>query len=259
MKHSWLLAAGLLLAAFPAHGEDPALAGALRSPARSPAFVARDAMRHPAAELAFFGLKPTQTVVELLPGGGYWTEFLAPYLHDYGHYYVVSSGKSSEGVAAFQAKLAADPAWYGKITQTLLSDADIAPPHSVDLVLSFRSLHDWLRDGTADQVLAKIHRALKPGGVFGIEDHRGQRQDPQDPKAADGYVRQDYAIALIEKAGFKLVASSEMDANPRDTAHWPKGVWTLPPVLALGARDRAYYQSIGEADNFVLRFRKVGN
>jgi len=107
--------------------------------------------------------------------------------------------------------------------------------------------------------LAAFYRALKPGGVLGIEDHRGQRDAPQDPKAADGYVRQDYAIALAEKAGFEFIAASEIDANPKDTANWPKGVWTLPPTFALGDQDKAKYAAIGEADNFVLKFRKPGS
>lgn len=252
-----IAAAGLLIAAFSARAEDRQLAADLASPARTPSFVARDKVRHPAEELAFFGLRPNQTVVELEPGGGYWTEFLAPYLHDYGHYYVVLSRPSAAG-NAFKAKLAADPAWYGGIHQSQLGDPDLAPAGGADLVLSFRNLHDWLRDGSADQVLAKIRKALKTGGTLGIEDHRGNRQGAQDPKAISGYVREDYAIALIEKAGFKFTGSSEIDANPRDTANWPKGVWTLPPALALGTQNRAYYQSIGEADNFVLRFKKLG-
>jgi predicted methyltransferase len=101
-----------------------------------------------------------------------------------------------------------------------------------------------------------LYQALKPGGVLGLEDHRGQRDTAQDPKAEDGYVRQDYAIALAEKAGFVFAGSSEINANPKDTANWPKGVWTLPPTFRLGDQDRAKYEAIGEADNFVLKFRK---
>jgi predicted methyltransferase len=106
-------------------------------------------------------------------------------------------------------------------------------------------------------MLAAIHRALKSGGTFGIEDHRARPEGPQDPKAENGYVRQDYAVALIEAAGFKLIASSEIEANPKDTTDWPKGVWTLPPTLALGQTDRAKYEAIGEADNFLLKFKKI--
>jgi predicted methyltransferase len=117
-------------------------------------------------------------------------------------------------------------------------------------------LHNWMKEGSADEVFAAFYRALKPGGVLGIEDHRGRTDAPQDPAAADGYVRQDYAVALAEKAGFVFVGSSEINANPKDTANWPKGVWTLPPTFALGDLDRAKYAAIGEADNFVLKFRK---
>ena len=113
-----------------------------------------------------------------------------------------------------------------------------------------------MKDGFAPEAIAAFYRALKPGGVLGLEEHRGQRDTAQDPKAEDGYVRQDYAIALAEKAGFEFAGSSEINANLKDTANWPKGVWTLPPTLRLGDQDRAKYEAIGEADNFVLKFRK---
>jgi predicted methyltransferase len=137
-----------------------------------------------------------------------------------------------------------------------VGESEIAPPGSADFVLSFRNLHNWLKDGFASEAFASFYRALKPGGVLGIEDHRGQRDTAQDPKAEDGYVRQDYAIALAEKAGFVFESSSEINANPKDTANWPKGVWTLAPTFRLGDQDRAMYEAIGEADNFVLKFRK---
>jgi predicted methyltransferase len=160
--------------------------------------------------------------------------------------------------ALFHAKIEADRATYGKLTPTIfgVGQGEIAPPGSADFVLSFRNLHNWLKDGFASEALADFYRALKPGGVLGLEDHRGQRDTPQDPKAEDGYVRQDYAIALAEKAGFVFAGSSEINANLKDTANWPKGVWTLPPTFRLGDRDRAKYEAIGEADNFVLKFRK---
>jgi predicted methyltransferase len=132
----------------------------------------------------------------------------------------------------------------------------IAPPGSADVVLTFRNLHNWLEQDFAPEAFAAFYRALKPGGVLGIEDHRGQRDMPQDPKAADGYVRPDYAIALAEKAGFTFVGASEVDANLKDTANWPKGVWILPLTYALGEQDKTKYAAVGEADNFVLKFRK---
>jgi predicted methyltransferase len=206
-------------------------------------------------------------VVEIWSGGGYWTEILAPFLHDRGVYYVALQGKGGSEAAdpeadklnaLFRSKIEGDKAAYGNVITTALGfgQDEIAPAGSVDFVLTFRNLHNWLEQGFAPEALAAFYRALKPGGVLGIEDHRGQRDAPQDPKAVDGYVRQDYAIALAEKAGFTFVDSSEIDANPKDTANWPKGVWTLRPTFALGDQDRAKYAAIGEADNFVLKFRK---
>jgi len=255
--HAALLVAGMTAGSSAvAETPDAALRAAIASPARSPAFVARDAARHPAAELAFFGLRPNESVVEIWPFGGYWTEILAPYLHDHGTYTVALEGPLSKE-PAFAAKIKADPATYGRmrITDTLPGH-EIAPAGSADLILTFRNLHNWMKHGDADRMLAAFFRALKPGGILGIEEHRGHRHVAQDPKALDGYVNEDYAIALIEKAGFKLAGRSEVNANPKDTAQWPAGVWTLPPTYRLGDQDRARYAAIGEADNFVLKFRK---
>ncbi len=241
---------------------DPALAAAVASPARTAAFVARDPARHPAEELAFMGLKPTMTVVELWPGGGYWTEILGAYLAPKGHYYVAlqapGDAEDDAVTAKWRSRVAAQGARLGKIHETVLGAGqfDIAPPGSADMVLTFRNLHNWMDGGYAAQVIEACYKALKPGGIFGIEEHRGRTDRPQDPKAKDGYVRQDYATALIEKAGFKRVASSEIDANPKDTKDWVDGVWTLPPTLSQGEKDRDRYLAVGEADNFVMTFRK---
>ncbi|MBE7212013.1 MAG: class I SAM-dependent methyltransferase [Gluconacetobacter diazotrophicus] len=258
----------LLAGALPASAKPMTLDEAVAAPWRTAKFVARDGARHPAAELGFFGITPRSNVVEIWPGGGYWTQILAPFLHDQGSYTLAMGvpGSTDEAEAGFalkpkfRAMLDADPALYGRIKLTEFGHGhdELAPPESADLVLTFRNLHNWMGADDAPELLAAIFRALKPGGVLGIEDHRGNTKTAQDPKADSGYVRQDYAIALIEKAGFQFVGSSEMDANPKDTADWPKGVWTLPPTLALGATDRAKYQAIGEADNFVLKFRKPG-
>ena len=246
----------------------PAIERAVQAPTRSAKFVKRDDARHPARELSFFGVTPHSTVVEIWPGGGYWTQILAPLLHDHGTYYVATGAPDGDHTEryfalspAFQQMLAAHPQLYGRIKFTLFGahHPGLAPPDSADVVLTFRNLHNWMAEGDAPQMIEAIHRALKPGGILGIEDHRARPDQPQDPKAADGYVRQDYAESLIEKAGFTLVASSEMNANPRDTTHWPHGVWTLPPTLAMGKTDRAKYVAIGEADNFVLKFRKTGD
>lgn len=241
---------------------DSALKDAVANPARSANFVARDKVRHPLEELTFFGVTPTMTVVELWPGGGYWTEILGPYLAKSGTYYAAlepSTGTEGQQTnAKWHSRVDAMKGQAGTIHETALGAGhfDIAPPGSADLVLTFRNLHNWMDGGYAEQALAACFTALKPGGVLGIEEHRGRKDKPQDPKAADGYVREDYAIALIKKAGFVLVASSEMNANPKDTKNWVDGVWTLPPTLSQGEKDRAKYLAIGEADNFVLKFRK---
>ncbi len=133
---------------------------------------------------------------------------------------------------------------------------DIAPPGSVDYVLDTRNFHNWMDIGDVGEMLADIKKAMKPGGVLVIEDHRARTDKPQDPKAANGYVRQDYTIDTVKKAGFEFVAASELLANPKDSADWPDGVWTLPPTFILKDKDRAKYAAIGEADNFLLKFRK---
>jgi predicted methyltransferase len=246
--------------------DDPALNKAVAGANRTQAMVARDAVRHPAQELAFFGIEPTMTVVEIWPEGGYWTEILGPYLHDRGVYYLANPPSSlgpkvEEANAKFKARLDADKADYGtfKITDFGKDAYDIAPPGSADMVLTFRNLHNWMSMGFGDEAFAAFYKALKPGGILGVEEHRGSTAQPQDPMAKTGYVRQDYTVAMAEKAGFKLVGSSEINANPKDTKDWPKGVWTLPPTFALGDQDRAKYAAIGEADNFVLKFQKPTN
>lgn len=242
---------------------DAALAAALAGGHRTAAHVQRDAARHPAQELEFFGFRPDMTVVEISPGGGYWTEILAPYLKAAGTLYVaVPPANDPEapppGKDTYRQKLAADPATYGKvrISELGLEHYTVAPDGSADLVLTFRNLHNWMNAGYADAALAGFYRALKPGGILGIEDHRARTDRAQDPKAENGYVREDYTIELARKAGFEFVAASEMNANPRDSRDWPEGVWTLPPTLTLGEKDRAKYLAIGEADNYVLKFRK---
>ena len=242
---------------------DPALQSLVAGAQRKPAYAARDRFRHPAEVLHFFGLEPTDTVVEILPGGGYWTEILAPYLKTHGRYIAAlapdaSSAEMKAMNPRFRAKLKADPKLYGKVTiSTFDGDkAAIAPAGSADLVVTFRNLHNWMEAGDAPAVLHAFYQALKPGGVLGMTDHRGRIDRPQDPTAKDGYVRQDYAIKLAEKAGFRFVGSSEVNANPRDTKDYPAGVWTLPPTYRLGDKDRAKYQAIGESDVFVLKFVK---
>ena len=262
-KASTLLALGIgILAAAPTPAPDPGLIAAVSDPARTAAYVARDKARHPAEELAFFGISPKMTVVELWPGGGYWTEILGPYLAKGGTYYASlnAPGDKEEdvGVQRWRARVAAQKDRLGTIHETMLGVGhfDIAPPDSADLVVTFRNFHNWMNDGTVDQALAAAFKALKPGGILGIEEHRGRSDKPQDPKAKDGYVREDYAVARVKKAGFVLVGSSEINANPKDTKDWVDGVWTLPPTLSQKDKDREKYMAVGEADNFVLKFQK---
>jgi predicted methyltransferase len=255
-------AADVAMAAPAPRAPDAALVAVVASPMRQAADVARDPVRHPVEELTFFGLAPTQTVVELWPGGGYWTDILGPYLAPHGHLYVALPPTSDKGespsVTKWRARFTVQPERYGTITPTTLGAGQfvIAPPGSADLVLTFRNLHNWMDGGYAPEALEACFSALKPGGILGIEEHRGRNDQPQDPKAKNGYVRQDYTIALAKQAGFVLVATSEMLANPRDTKDWVDGVWTLPPTLSQGDKDRDTYLAVGEADNFVLKFRK---
>ncbi len=133
---------------------------------------------------------------------------------------------------------------------------EIAPPGSADFVLTFRNLHNWIERGEVEGALAAFHKTLKPGGILGVVDHRGRTDASQEAQMKSGYVREDYAIAIIEKAGFTLAGASEVNANPKDTKDHPEGIWTLPPIYRMKDQDRAKYQAIGESDRFTLRFVK---
>jgi predicted methyltransferase len=242
-----------------------ALDAALASEHRSAANRARDQYRHPKETLQFFGLHPAMTVVEVWPGAGWYTEILAPVLRDRGQLYAAqldpaSSEYAKNVVAGYRAKLDSRPDLYSKVVVTTLNapaTAPIAPPGSADLVVTFRNLHNWMMFGLERPALDAIHAALKPDGVLGIVEHRGDPAIPQDPKALSGYVNEAFAIELIESAGFRLVARSEVNANPKDTKNYEKGVWTLPPAFAGGNENRDRYAEIGESDRFTLKFQKV--
>jgi predicted methyltransferase len=234
-----------------------ALKKAVDSPTRRSEDVARDKYRHPIETLSFFGLKPDMTVVEIWPGGGWYTDILAPYLHDHGKLYAAVS--KGENAAEYEKKLADDPARFGKVTVTNLDPPDkmqIAPPGSADMVVTFRNVHNWMRGGNGAAVFKAMYTALKGGGILGIEEHRGEPSKPQDPKAASGYVREDYVITLAEEAGFILAGKSDINANPKDTKDYAQGVWTLPPTFRLGDTDKAKYLAIGESDRMTLKFIK---
>ncbi len=256
-----LVASPALFAASRAQAtQDVTLADAVASPLRNPSFRARDRYRHPAELLAFFRLKPEDSVLEVEPGGGYWTEILVPYLARSGHYTAAlptGTAFAQREAQAFLNKLHGDEAVYSTVAVELFGpQGGFGAPASFDLILSFRNLHDWMADGSAQAMLGGIYAALKPGGVFGIEDHRAPTNVPQDPRAKDGYVRQDYARTLIEAAGFRFAASSEIGANPLDTKNYPDGVWDLPPVLRQKSVNRGKYLAIGESDRWTMRFLK---
>jgi predicted methyltransferase len=248
-----------------AQSADPALVAVIAGDQRSAANKARDRYRHPAETLTFFGLKPDMTVVEVWPAGGWYTEILGPYLRKSGKYYAAGwdPGAKAEfirqGIKAFSDKLEARPDLYAGSEMTVLSFPDkttIAPPGTADMVLTFRNIHNWMGSGNAEKVFAAMYTALKRGGVLGVVEHRAKTDVPQDPKAASGYVREDYAIALAQKAGFVLEDRSGINANTKDTKDYEKGVWTLPPTYAEGEKDKDKYAAIGESDRFTLRFRK---
>jgi len=236
-----------------------ATAAAIASPARTPTNVARDRYRHPAETLAFFGVKPSDTVVEVWPGGGWYTEILAPYLSRTGAYYAAAPlPNGAKGVQALQAK---DAARYGKVRiagfPAKPGDATV-PDGSADVVLTFRNVHNW-RFGGADQGQAMfdaMFRMLKPGGTLGVVEHRLPERRDAAAEEKSGYMKESSVIGFATKAGFKLAGKSQVNANPRDTADWPQGVWTLPPTYRLGDTDRAKYAAIGESDRMTLRFVK---
>lgn len=237
-----------------------ALVAAIADPARKESNRARDRYRHPLETLAFFGVRPDQTVVEIWPSAGWYSEILAPLVREKGVYYGATQppGKYRE---ATEKLVAADPARFGKVRLTILEPgkpSEIAPPGSADVVLTFRNVHNLLAagDAAAATAFADFYRALKPGGVLGIVDHRlPEDRDPALEKTS-GYVKRSTVLRLANAAGFKLAGESEVNANPKDSANWPKGVWTLPPALREGDADRAKYLAIGESDRMTLKFVK---
>ncbi|MCW5725768.1 MAG: class I SAM-dependent methyltransferase [Maricaulaceae bacterium] len=237
--------------------------------------AARDEWRNPEETLTFFGVDPSGTVIEIWPGAGWYTDILAPWLAANGGTYVGASflaDSPSEGRrrgrANFEARYSANPELYGNIVFSALEETSgpLVPAGTADAVLTFRNVHNWMMQGFAEKAFADFYDALRPGGVLGIVEHRLPDTREQDPRAASGYVQEAYVIALAEEAGFELVARSEINANPADTADHPFGVWTLPPVRRSAAPgeepdpdfDRARYDAIGESDRMTLLFRKPG-
>ena len=230
-----------------------AVAGAHRSEADK----ARDRYRHPRETLEFLGVRPDQRVIELWPGDGWYTAVLAPLLRDQGLLIdVVPPGHHLE---TYQALLASHPEVYDRVQIVHVTPPDnlsLGPDASADVVLTFRNMHNWISGGYAPALHAAIARVLKPGGVYGVVEHRAAAGTSPEQSAKSGYVSEDAAIALAEGAGLKLEARSDINANPKDTKDYPEGVWTLPPTLRLGDKDRDRYLAIGESDRMTLRFRK---
>ena len=238
------------------------LAGAQRSAENR----ARDVYRHPKETLLFFGIRPEMSVMEVWPEPGWYTEVIAPLLRDKGKYYaaVIPADPANKHITQrlddFRQKLASQPELYDRVTVVSFpgDGGDAVPPGTVDMVVTFRNIHNWMARGDAAQAFATMFRALKPGGVLGVTEHRGSPAVSQDPQAKSGYVNEDYAVRLIESQGFRLVAKSQVNDNPKDTKDYEQGVWTLPPTFRLGAKDHDKYAAIGESDRFTLRFVKPG-
>lgn len=226
----------------------------------------RDRYRNPAKTLSFFGVEPCKTVVELWPGPlGWYTEILAPLLRDCGQLYTAQFDPSHEvgfyrdARQRFEAKLSDRPDIYDRVKVTTLAPPHhktIAPAGSADVVLTFRNIHNWLKRDQLDAVLAAAHRALKPGGVLGVVEHRADALFNIEEMIETGYVSEALMIQRAEAAGFRLLAKSEINANPHDFRRHPKGVWSLPPTLRLGDQDLERYLAIGESDRMTLKFIK---
>ena len=254
-----------LVVGVPSTSPSLSLEAAIAGDHRSDKNKARDVSRHPLETLNFFGLKADMTVVEIWPGGGWYMDIVAPVVAAEGAYYAAGYDRSSnsdyvkKATQAMIDKVEANQALFGRVTITELSNTklDIAPEGSADMVLTFRNVHNWV-DGTGHEanVFAAMFKALKPGGILGLVEHRLGADTEQDAKASSGYVRQDFVIKLAEEAGFQLVDSSEINANPKDTADHPGGVWTLPPSSRGDDENRAKYLAIGESDRMTLKFVK---
>lgn len=267
MRLNALLFAAVLLASAATRAQpvEALLDRAIAGPQRSQANKARDAARHPKETLLFFGLRADQKVIEIAPGGGWYTEILAPVLRESGelhaaHYPADGTDEQRKSRKNFEGKLKADPSLYGRVKLGTLplkaGFTDIAVPGGADLVLTFRNVHNWIEAGHLDETLKAFHAALKPGGVLGVEEHRAPPGTTLDQIKKNGYVPEAYVIEHAQAAGFELLGSSEINANPRDTHEHPHGVWSLPPTLRGGELDRATYLAIGESDRMTLKFVK---
>ena len=247
-------------------GEDfTSLQHAIAGKQRSAEHKARDKYRNPQQTLEFFDVKENMTVVEVWPGEGWYTEILAPYLKDKGKLYTAHFSADADqayfkkNLQAYVKKIKSQPKVYGKVELTVLQPPkylQIAPDGSADRVLTFRNVHNWMKNDQAAAVFNAMYKALKPGGILGVVEHRSTVLKQQDTKAESGYVSEDYVIALARNAGFEFLGKSEINANKKDTKNYPEGVWTLPPALKLKAKDKKKYLAIGESDRMTIKFIK---
>ena len=258
MKKLLILSVSLLTLSFTSNFFAHDLKGAVASEDRTPKNVVRDVYRHPYETLDFFGIKQDMTVVELSPGGGWYTEILANYIHYPGtliaaHFNPDAGGYYKRGRANFEKKMNTNP-MYGRV-EIVNIDSTLAEPNSVDAVLTFRNLHNWLGP-LLDTIFSNSYKALKPGGIFGVVEHRANEGTTLEMMKKSGYVTEKHAIEMAKKHGFELVSKSEVNSNPKDIKNYPKGVWTLPPNLRMKEVDRQKYLEIGESDRMTLLFRK---
>ncbi|MEZ4458196.1 MAG: methyltransferase [bacterium] len=246
---------------------EAALDAAIASPTRTPANVERDVWRHPKETLMFFGVEPDDVVVEIWPGGGWYTEILAPYLAERGTL-IAGSFRGTDDPenyrtktrAKFEARLTNEPAFAKVVNGTFDPPVllDVGPPESADVVLTFRNIHNFMNPNTLPDMFSAAYTVLKPGGTLGIVEHRAAESDADPMQVAKtGYVAQSYVIEMAKSHGFELVGTSEINANPKDNRDHPEGVWTLPPSLRLKDVDREKYLAIGESDRMTLKFRKL--
>ena len=258
MKKLLILSVSLLTLSFTTNSFAHDLKGAIASEDRTPKNVVRDVYRHPYETLDFFGIKQDMTVVELSPGGGWYTEILANYIHYPGtliaaHFNPDAGGYYKRGRANFEKKMNSNP-MYGRV-EIVNIDSTLAEPNSVDAVLTFRNLHNWLGP-LMDTIFSNSFKALKPGGIFGVVEHRANEGTSLEMMKKSGYVTEKHAIKMAKKHGFELVSKSEVNSNPKDIKNYPKGVWTLPPNLRMKEVDKEKYLEIGESDRMTLLFRK---
>ena len=264
-----LMMVGLTFCSFYVAADETALLNKAATGAhRSDKNIARNAWRHPVETLAFFGITNDMKVAEVWPGSrGWYTEVLAAYLRDNGTLLTLNyDGSTGVGYFArgdknFRDKLAADPAVYDKVVV-----ANLMPPESypdlgelqgnLDMVLTFRNIHNWVRNGIAEQMFEQMYGLLKPGGTLGLVAHRGTDAMTDKSHATTGYLAESVILGLAKGAGFELSGRSEINANPKDTKDHPEGVWTLPPSYRLGDVDREKYQAIGASDRMTLKFTK---